>query len=64
MFADSLDAGFLWIVGLLLSLPLRSVFLRLGERGVFVGLAISLLYTGVLQSRLGGGRTLGKRSWG
>jgi uncharacterized RDD family membrane protein YckC len=62
--ADTLDAAFLWFVGFLLSLPLRGVFLRLGERGVFVGLAISLLYTGVLQSRLGGGRTLGKRLLG
>jgi uncharacterized RDD family membrane protein YckC len=64
VFADALDAVFLWIVGWLISLPLRSAFLRLGERGVFVGLAISLLYTGVLQSRLGGGRTLGKRLLG
>ena len=62
--ADFLDAVFLWIVGWMLSLPLRGLFLRLGERGVFVGLAISLLYTGVLQSRLGGGRTLGKRILG
>jgi uncharacterized RDD family membrane protein YckC len=64
VFADFFDAVILWLVGLLLSLPLRSVFLRLGERGVFVGLAISLLYTGALQSRLGGGRTLGKRILG
>jgi uncharacterized RDD family membrane protein YckC len=62
--ADALDASFLWIIGLLLALPLRGAFLRLGERGVFVGLVISLLYTGVLQSRLGGGRTLGKRILG
>ena len=62
--ADVLDAVFLWIVGFLLSLPLRNVFMRLGERGVFVGLAISLLYSGVLQSRHGGGRTLGKRLLG
>ena len=62
--ADLLDAVFLWVVGWLLALPLRDAFLQLGERGVFIGLAISLLYTGLLQSRFGGGRTLGKRILG
>jgi uncharacterized RDD family membrane protein YckC len=62
--ADLLDALFLAAVGWLLSLPLRALFLRLGEDGVFIGLALSLLYAGVLQSRLGGGRTLGKRLLG
>src|SRR5207302_7431956 len=31
---------------------------------LFVGLAISMAYTGILQSRLGGGRTPGKRMLG
>ena len=48
----------------MLSLPLRAVFERLGERAVFVGLAISMAYTGILQSRFGGGRTLGKKLLG
>ena len=59
--ADALDAVVLFAVGWMLSLPLRAVFERLGERAVFVGLAISMAYTGILQSRLGGGRTLGKK---
>ena len=59
--ADALDAVVLFAVGWMLSLPLRVVFERLGERAVFVGLAISMAYTGILQSRFGGGRTLGKK---
>lgn len=62
--ADLLDALILGLFGYLLSLPLRSVFLRLGEGGVFIGLAISLVYAGVLQSRFGGGQTLAKRMLG
>jgi uncharacterized RDD family membrane protein YckC len=62
--ADALDAVVLFAVGWMLSLPLRTVFERLGERAVFVGLAISMAYTGLLQSRFGGGRTLGKKLLG
>ena len=59
--ADGLDALLLGVFGFLLSLPLRPLFLRLGEGGVFIGLAISLVYAGVLQSGIGGGQTLAKR---
>ena len=62
--ADCLDAVFLFLVGWVASFPLRSVFERLGENGVFVGLSVSLLYVGVLQSRFGGGQTLAKRLLG
>lgn len=62
--SDALDAVVLWVVGWMLSLPLRGVFERLGERAVFVGLAISMAYTGILQSRFGDGRTLGKKLLG
>jgi uncharacterized RDD family membrane protein YckC len=62
--ADALDAVVLFVVGWMLSLPLRAVFEHLGERAVFVGLAISMAYTGILQSRFGDGRTLGKRLLG
>jgi uncharacterized RDD family membrane protein YckC len=62
--ADALDAVVLFAVGWMLSLPLRATFERLGERAVFVGLAISMAYTGILQSRFGGGRTLGKKLLG
>jgi uncharacterized RDD family membrane protein YckC len=62
--ADALDAVILFAVGWVLSFPFHSTFARLGERGVFIGLAISMAYTGVLQSRFGGGRTLGKRLLG
>jgi uncharacterized RDD family membrane protein YckC len=59
--ADFLDALILYVIGFLLSLPLRQLFLRLGERGVLIGLAVSLAYGGLLQSHVGGGQTLAKR---
>jgi uncharacterized RDD family membrane protein YckC len=64
VFSDLVDAIVLGVFGFLLSLPLRGVFERLGERGVFIGLAISLAYSGVLQSAIGRGQTLGKRLLG
>lgn len=62
--ADALDAVVLFAFGWALSLPLRSLFERLGERGVFIGLAVSMAYSGILHSRYGGGRTVGKRLLG
>jgi uncharacterized RDD family membrane protein YckC len=59
--SDLIDTIVLGIFGLLLALPFGGVFERLGEHGVFVGLAVSLAYSGVLQSRIGRGQTLGKR---
>jgi uncharacterized RDD family membrane protein YckC len=61
LLADLIDTAFLFLVGLLLSIPFGPLLVRLGSRGVFIGLAVSLLYNGVLQSRLGTGQTLGKR---
>ncbi|HEX4403619.1 MAG TPA: RDD family protein [Polyangia bacterium] len=62
--SDFIDGLVLWSFGALLAIPLRGVFERLGERGVFIGLAVSLAYSGVLQSRIGRGQTLGKRLLG
>jgi uncharacterized RDD family membrane protein YckC len=59
--SDVIDALVLGVFGMLLAIPLRGVFERLGERGVFIGLAVSLAYSGVLQSYIGRGQTLGKR---
>lgn len=64
LLADTLDAVVLFAVGALLSLPFGGLFRRLGERGVFIGLAVSMVYSGVLQSRFGDGRTVGKRLLG
>ena len=50
----------MFVVGCVISIPFRGVFLRLGEQGVFVGLAISMVYYGLLHSRFGHGQTLGK----
>src|SRR4051812_1168077 len=60
-FADFLDAIFLAIFGFLLSLPLKGTFYKLGEKGVWIGLIITFLYTGILQSALGEGQSLAKR---
>jgi len=62
--SDVIDAVVLGVFGMLLAIPLRGVFERLGERGVFIGLAVPLAYSGVLQSRIGRGQTLGKRLLG
>src|SRR5687767_6677951 len=61
LLADILDAVFLGIFGFLLSLLFRGVFLRLGENGVWIGLLITFLYTGILQSAVGEGQSLAKR---
>jgi uncharacterized RDD family membrane protein YckC len=62
--ADSLDALILGAVGFALASVFRGPLLALGERAVFIGAAISLVYSGVLQSQIGGGRTLAKRLLG
>jgi uncharacterized RDD family membrane protein YckC len=59
--SDVIDAIVLGVVGMLLAVPLGGVFERLGERGVLIGLPISLAYAGILQSRMGRGQTIGKR---
>lgn len=50
-------AGF----GLLLGLLLHGALVRLDPWGTLVGFAIAWVYFGVLNSRLGGGQTMGKR---
>lgn len=62
--ADLLDALVLGALGMVLARIFKGPLLRLGERGVWIGLPFSLLYTGVLQSQIGGGRTLAKRLLG
>jgi uncharacterized RDD family membrane protein YckC len=62
--SDLLDALVLGLFGMLLVAAFRHPLSRLGERGVLLGIPISLLYTAVLQSRIGGGQTLAKRLLG
>ena len=61
LLADSLDAMILGIAGWILVMVLREPLLKLGQRAVLIGIPISLLYTAVLHSRIGGGQTLAKR---
>lgn len=62
--ADGIDAFVLGAIGAALAAFLPGPLGALGQQGAFVGLAIALAYHGVLQSELGGGRTLGKRLLG
>jgi uncharacterized RDD family membrane protein YckC len=64
VFSDLLDALFLGVIGFALALALPGLLHSLGERAVLIGAAISLVYSGVLQSQIGGGRTLAKRLLG
>ncbi|MBI1870969.1 MAG: RDD family protein [Chlamydiae bacterium] len=61
LFSDSLDAIFLGALGFVLSLPLGSMFYKMGENGLWLGLVITFLYTGILQSGIGQGQSLVKR---
>src|SRR5690349_2424365 len=62
--SDVLDALLLGLVGFVIVSIFRGPLIRLGESAVLIGLAISLVYSGILQSHLGGGRTLAKRMLG
>jgi uncharacterized RDD family membrane protein YckC len=59
--SDVIDAMFLGIAGWILVMVFRAPLLKLGDRAVLLGVPISLLYTAVLHSRIGGGQTLAKR---
>jgi uncharacterized RDD family membrane protein YckC len=64
MGSDLLDALVLGVVGLLAAVLFRDTALRLGERAALFGAGLTLVYTGILQSDIGGGQTLGKRLLG
>jgi len=61
LMTDVLDSIFLGLFGLLLFIPFKNLFYRLGEDGVWVGFCITFLYTGILQSAIGRGQSLAKR---
>jgi uncharacterized RDD family membrane protein YckC len=61
LLSDSLDAIFLAAFGFVLSLPLGGIFYKMGENGLWLGLVITFLYTGILQSGIGFGQSLAKR---
>ena len=59
--SDVIDALVLGAIGFVIAWIFRGTVLRLGERAAFIGAPVTLLYMGVLQSHIGGGRTLAKR---
>lgn len=61
LLSDIIDAIILMLFGFLLVFPLKSLFYKLGENGLFVGLLITFLYTGILQSHIGEGQSLAKK---
>lgn len=59
--SDLLDATILGTIGFFISWIFRDALLPLGERAVVFGGAITLAYTGLLQSSIGRGQTIAKR---
>lgn len=59
--AFAIDAALLSLFGLLLGKLFAAQFAKMGGAGVVVGLGISWLYFGLLNSRLNAGQTIGKR---
>lgn len=56
------DVILLWMVGKILEFFFFEPFARMGERGIFIGCTIALLYFGIFNSAVRQGQTLGK-SW-
>ncbi len=61
LISDFLDVIFLGLFGALLALLLKGLFYRIGEDGLWIGLCITFLYTGILQSNIGQGQSLAKK---
>lgn len=60
--SDIFDAIILGLFGFLLSIPFRDFFYKMGEDGLWLGLVITFLYTGILQSSIGQGQSLAKKA--
>lgn len=59
-----IDIVFLWLLGQAAGVVLYAQFAALGAWGILVGLGITVLYFGVMQSRLRGGQSLGMYALG
>jgi uncharacterized RDD family membrane protein YckC len=64
IFAMIADSALLGAVGWLATFQFADSLIALGTNGRILGLGVSILYFGVLNSRIGGGATLGKRLFG
>jgi uncharacterized RDD family membrane protein YckC len=56
-----LDSILLGVVGFILGLVLERTFVQMGGWGRLVGFGIALIYLGVMNSKLCGGQTIGKK---
>ena len=59
--SDFIDSLFLALFGAVLCLPFSKLFYSMGQNGLWIGLVISFLYTGLLQSSLGEGQSFAKK---
>ena len=59
-----IDGLLLGVAGQVLGWSMSSLWLEIGPYGRMVGLAVSLIYFGVMGARAGGGATIGKRMMG
>ena len=57
-----IDSVTLGLVGMIAGFAMFDILAQLGPYGRVLGFAVALLYFGVLNSRIGGGQTLGKRA--
>lgn len=64
LLSDIIDTTILGIFGMLLILPFKTILYRIGENGLWIGLIITFLYTGILQSYIGKGQSLAKKMIG
>src|SRR5882724_2910523 len=62
--ADALDALLLFLLATLFTRPIVEKLFVIGENGLWIGLAITFLYSGLLHTALGSGQTLGKQLLG
>ncbi|MEH6542495.1 MAG: RDD family protein [Porticoccaceae bacterium] len=56
-----IDSILLGVIGLLLGLALEDLFVEVGGWGRLIGFAIALPYFGIMNSKIAGGQTIGKR---
>ncbi len=60
IFALLIDVLILGVAGFLLGLFFEDYFVQIGDWGRLLGFSISLIYFGILNSRINGGQTVGK----
>lgn len=61
LLSDFIDVVILGVFGFLIAFVFKPLIFHLGENGLWIGLSITFLYTGILQSYIGQGQSLGKR---